>query len=117
MTLSALKRLRFLRNFVLNIPIARVPGRNPVAKNGGLLSLSFNKLLKRLGIYLIPGFAESPRTFDMYGRHLLPRLAPVYPSQNHPILRAKTLFALPQMLRIKKDSRRLKPPVSLTSHS
>jgi hypothetical protein len=38
LTLPALKRRRFLRPSGLNIPIARVSGRNPFAKNGGLLS-------------------------------------------------------------------------------
>ncbi|NJS13074.1 MAG: hypothetical protein HC789_23235 [Microcoleus sp. CSU_2_2] len=62
LTLSGLKTLRFLRRCGLNIPITRVPGRNPVAKNGRLLSLSFNKLLKRLRVNAL-GFAKSPRTF------------------------------------------------------
>ena len=38
LTLPALKRRGFLRLSSLNIPIARVSGRNPFAKNGGLLS-------------------------------------------------------------------------------
>lgn len=43
LTLSALKRLRFLRNFVLNIPIARVPGRNPFAKKWWAAILAFQQ--------------------------------------------------------------------------
>jgi len=38
LTLPALMRRGFLRLSGLNIPIARVSGRNPFAKNGGLLS-------------------------------------------------------------------------------
>ena len=39
LTLPPLKGMGFLRNFVLNIPIARVLGRNHAANKGGLLSL------------------------------------------------------------------------------
>ncbi|TAG16928.1 MAG: hypothetical protein EAZ39_15375 [Oscillatoriales cyanobacterium] len=43
LTLSGLKTLRFLRNFVLNIPIARVPGRNPFAKEWWAAILAFGQ--------------------------------------------------------------------------
>ncbi|TAG75036.1 MAG: hypothetical protein EAZ23_04255 [Oscillatoriales cyanobacterium] len=43
LTLSGLKTLRFLRNFVLNIPIARVPGRNPFAKEWWAAILAFQQ--------------------------------------------------------------------------
>ena len=51
----------FLRDFALNIPSDRVLGRNPFAlKKGGLLSLPFNKLLKRFGFSLVPRSPHVP---------------------------------------------------------
>jgi hypothetical protein len=73
--------MRFLRNFVLNIPSDRVPGRNPFALKRWAAILVFQQAPQAFRVLFNPWFRGVPAY--PCGRHLLPRFASVYPSHIH----------------------------------